>query len=366
MVVIKSYCLQCILCTTLIATLLRETKGDNLLNLDTAVIRSKPGFLSPSKAWWAKEVTPDFYIAGRLTERQMKYASEAGFRSILSLFIYDTDEQVSFGGEYLPTTAEAWTITHSAGQQYVALIKHSDDWGSVETVQKFGKVIETLQRPVLLHCDRGYTITFVTLMYMANQTRYNSSFEPKIYSENFFRITAAMGLDFTHDDLKQVVANITGESVVLDPPKPNCKPSEWLDFWLAHPVFGNWYTAGQIRKCDVKVLEETRFRSVVNMRLGVTHNNEPSQEEVTLLNVKDGISSYGKGDRLPRQHPQTLEANRLNKHVPLEYISQSSRVNYEKTNLDEFGDNIGYNETMEKEFFKHSTLKYYHIPICEY
>jgi protein tyrosine phosphatase (PTP) superfamily phosphohydrolase (DUF442 family) len=336
------------------------------VNVDTAVKRSPPGLNSPSKVWWAKEITPDFHVAGRLTERQIKYASEAGFRSILSLFVYETDDFGSFGGEYLPTTAEAWAAAHKASLQYVALIGANDDWGSVDTVRKFSDVLPKLRRPILLHCDRGYTITFVTLMYMANETRYNASFEPKIRSEEFYKITAAMGLDFTHDDLKEVVANITGEEVVKNPPKHNCQPEEWLDFWLAHPVSKNWYVAGQIRKCDVKSLEATGFKAIVNMRLGVTHNGKVSQEPVALLNIKDGSSTYGNDSTPPRQDLSTLNKDKINRHHSSDYIGEKSKMNYEIENPSEFGDDIGYNEQLEKDFVGKSSLKYYHIPICKY
>lgn len=333
------------------------------VSVDTAVKRKQPGLNAPTKVWWAKEVTPDFHIAGRLTERQIKYASEAGFRSILSLFMYETDDSGSFGGEYLPTTAEAWAAAHLSGLQYVALIGGHDDWASIDTIQKFSNILPALRRPILLHCDRGYTITFVTLMYMANQTRYNSSYEPKIYSEEFYKITAAMGLDFTHEDLRATVANITGEAIVENPPKHNCEPEEWLDFWLAHPVSRNWYTAGQIRKCDIKRLEEVGFKAVVNMRLGLTHKGRPSQEPVTLLNVKDGSSTYGNESTPPRQDLKTITDNIINRHHSSEYVGEKSRLNYEIENPLEFGDDIGYNENLEREAIEKSALKYYHIPI---
>ena len=348
----------------LIVTVLLQTISNVLaIDIGSVLDREPPGLKSPNKVWWAKEITDDFHVAGRITERQIKYASEAGFRSILSLFMYETDDTGNFGGDHLPTSAEAWATAHMSGLQYVALIGGTDDWGSVETVQKFTNILPALNRPILMHCDRGYTITFVTLMYMANQTRYNSSFEPKIYSEDFYRITAAMGLDFTHDDLKLVVANITGEEVVENPPKHNCEPEEWLDFWLAHPVSNNWYISGQIRRCDVKVLEYTGFKAIVNMRLGPVHNSLPSQEPVALLNIKDRSTTYGNGTVPPRQDIKTLESNKINPHHSSDYVSEKSNMNYEIENPLEFGDDIGYNENHEKEFVSKTTLKYYHIPI---
>ena len=336
------------------------------IELDTAVLRQAPGLEAPAKLWWAKEITPEFHMAGRLTERQIKYAAEGGFRSIVSLFVYETDDAGNFGGEYLPTSAEAWATSHLAGLQYVALLGQNDDWASVDAVQKLGAVLPALKRPVLLHCDRGYTITFVTLMYMANQTRYDPTYEPKIYSDNFYRITAAMGLDFTDPDIKAVVANITGEEIVENPPKHNCKPDEWLDFWLAHPISRLWYAAGQIRQCDIEMLEKVGFKVVINMRLGNTNDGKPSQEPVTLLNVKDGIPTYGNQTTPPRQDMNTLEKYKIHRHQSTEYIGQKSQLNFEVENPSEFGDDIGYNEEKERKLFEKSNLKYYHIPIGKF
>ncbi|WAR26940.1 hypothetical protein MAR_012644 [Mya arenaria] len=347
----------------LLIIVLLLVRGAVLLEVDTAVHRQAPGLESPLKVWWAKEITPDFHVAGRLTERQVKYAAEAGFRSILSLFMYETGDSGSFGGEYLPTTAEAWVSAHISGMQYIALVGGNDDWASIATIQKFHDALQHLNRPILLHCDRGYTITFVTLMHMANQTRHNSSYEPKIYSEDFYKITAAMGLDFTHEDLKHTVSHITGEPLVENPPKHNCEPEEWLDFWLAHPVSTNWYVGGQIRDCDVEVLETVGFKAIVNMRMGLTHDSKHSQEPVALLNIKDGTTTYGNDTVPPRQDWKTLKDNRINAHHSSAYISERSRINFEVENHLEFGDDIGYNEEKEKSSVGKSSLKYYHIPI---
>ncbi|GFR67169.1 hypothetical protein ElyMa_000246500 [Elysia marginata] len=65
-----------------------------------------PGLEEPTKVWWAKEITPLLHVAGRLSERQIMYAGEAGFKSIISLFLYPDDSPGDCGGEYLPVTSE--------------------------------------------------------------------------------------------------------------------------------------------------------------------------------------------------------------------------------------------------------------------
>ena len=77
---------------------------------DLIAPRSAPGLKAPKKLWWAKEITPDLHVAGGLTELQIKHANDAGFKSIISLFI---DKNTGdFGGEYLPTAFEASQIAN--------------------------------------------------------------------------------------------------------------------------------------------------------------------------------------------------------------------------------------------------------------
>ena len=74
-------------------------------DFDTITLRTPPGLKAPKKLWWLKEITPDFHMAGRLTDRQIKYIADGGFKSIISLF---TDKEAGrFGGEHLPTSEEA-------------------------------------------------------------------------------------------------------------------------------------------------------------------------------------------------------------------------------------------------------------------
>lgn len=357
----KCYILVLILSLHSVIVTFCDDSVDDIV-LDTAVQRKAPGLKAPKKLWWAKEITPDYHVAGRLSERQIKYAADGGFKSIVSLFHYD-EPLLYGGGEYLPSSKEEEEIVKSAGMQFykVGLTGLHDKWASVETVEHISRILPTLEKPILLHCNRGYTISFVTLMHMANRTRHDPSFTPKISSGNFYNITAAMGIDFTMENTKQVVAEITGEEVVKNPPRLNAEPELWKIYWKAHPVYKNWFTAGQIRDTDLKVLEEVGFKAVVNMRQGVETDGKPSQEQVTLINIKDGTPTYGDENSLPRQVPEQLERLILDPSKSKGYGSEN--LNYETSNPGEFGDEIGYNEDLEKEAFEKSTLKYYHIPI---
>ncbi|CAH1801880.1 unnamed protein product, partial [Owenia fusiformis] len=53
------------------------------------------------RIWWTKRITENYYTAGRLSSRMIKYAHEAGFKSIIAVVNFTT--AVQRGDEYFPT-----------------------------------------------------------------------------------------------------------------------------------------------------------------------------------------------------------------------------------------------------------------------
>lgn len=66
---------------------------------------------------------------------------------------------------------------------------------------------------------------------------------------------------------------------------PNTEPKEWMDYWVAHPIYRNWYTGGQITKSHLLVMDEVGFKSVVNLRSGIMLDGKPNQEEVPTCSI---------------------------------------------------------------------------------
>ncbi|XP_033745050.1 uncharacterized protein LOC117330705 isoform X2 [Pecten maximus] len=340
-----------------------DVQHSNSVYVDTFLQRSAPGLRAPKKLWWAKEITPDFHVAGRLSERQIKYAADGGFKSIVSLF--QDDEPSSIGDEYIPTSAEAAEIAKQAGLEYrVVLETDNCDWASIEAVNKMSAIIPTLKRPVLLHCNRAYTITFVTMMYLANASKHDQNYIPQVSFEKVYKMAAAMGLDFAMDFTQMTAAEVTGEAIPENLPEPNSVPDEWYDYWMAHPVYKNWFTAGQISESHLQTLQMAGFIHVINMRMGVQdENGNPSQEQVTLINVKDGTPTYGSKETGPRQIPETLTKLVLDPTKNKTFVSKNSAVNFESRNPGEFGDEIGYNEDRERQVLEKAGFHYYHMPV---
>ena len=80
---------------------------------------------------------------------------------------------------------------------------------------------------------------------------------------------------------------------------------------------------------------------------------------MTLLNIRDNTGTYeGTG----RQSTERLQASRIDPARRNEYISPDSTVNYERKNILEYGDDIGYNAALEKHDMKSNKFTYYQTP----
>ncbi|OWF55707.1 uncharacterized protein LOC110456030 [Mizuhopecten yessoensis] len=316
---------------------------------------------SLQKLWWIRKMSPDLYLTGRLTERQIKYASEGGFRSIITLFRFNSPGNL--GLETFTTTDGAKTMAYAVNMGFRAILDSEDDWYKVSTVQKLTSAIAEMEKPILMHCHRAHTITFATLMYMANQTRVDPNFRPRITSDVFYEVTASLGLDFTANNTSEVVSKITGSPLPKVFPNTTAYPVEWSNYWLVHFVYKSWFVGGQILSTHIPAIVGTGFKHVINLRLGTSTHNQPSQETVTLLNIVDGTPTYGNATIGPRQSPDTLVRTRIDLDKATTYISATSSVNYEQRNSLEFGDGVGYNEGLEQVAVEKAGLTYHHLPL---
>ena len=131
-------------------------------------------------------------------------------------------------------------------------------------------------------------------------------------------------------------------------------------------MYGNIYFCGQVQANHVPIFKSTGYNVFINVRKGVTSADEPSQEESILLNVKDGTGTYNGTNYPIRQIKENLEKNRINDSLPNSYISATSQVNYQQINTIQFGDDVGYNETIEREKFDKEGIEYQRMPIGKY
>ncbi|XP_061181547.1 uncharacterized protein LOC133190094 [Saccostrea echinata] len=322
----------------------------------SSIIRKSIGLKSPKNLWWAKQVTPEYYVAGRLSRRQIQYASEGGFKSVVSLFTYKDKKNCCLGVDYLPSTTEMDSYAKEAGLHFRTVLYSSKVSSAVQSVSDLEESLKNLPKPALLFSDRGYSMTFTLLMYLL-KSQINTDFTV----ENAVAVSELLGMDFSLKCTNRVLCNVTGENI--DFPKLDSLPKQWLSYWLATPVYKNWFIAGQILDSHIPLIKQAGFKSVVNLRAGTTHKGKPSQETVTLLNIKDGSRTYGDDTLGPRQSLETLRQQIIDPSKDNSYVSPNSSQNFATTNRAEFGDLIGYNEEIEKLSFRKAGFPYYHVPV---
>ena len=118
---------------------------------------------------------------------------------------------------------------------------------------------------------------------------------------------------------------------------------------------------------ELSVLIAAGYKALVNIRKGVTSAGSPSQEESILLNIKDRTGTYDNTTgKAVRQTRVVLEENRINPKLLNGYISEISAYNYQSINELHFGDDVGYNETLQRLVVSNTTLTYMHTPVGEF
>ena len=297
---------------------------------------------------------------GRPTDRQIKYAAESGeFKSILSIF-YFTEADHAFCNDtncddYLPDTSDYVSISDVAGIEYRHLPSNIS-WSSVEAVDAFEAAVDELSKPILVHCDAALAATGVTLLYLAKRNEISCS---DVFSRG-------LEIGFDYRGVREFVQ--TARSVVADsttcPDVPTVSdPLAWKRFWEAKRLTDCVYISAQFQSDRVCNIQKDEFKVVANMRMGAFDpcGDAPSQEEVSLLNVNSSaLRTYDNGGR---QLTENLMNFRLDPTKPNSYISPDSTVNFESENTCEFGDAVGYNETLERLRLDESGIKYCHVPV---
>ena len=164
------------------------------------------------KTWWAKKIADDFYTAGRLSARQVKYAIEDGFKTIVGNFNYT--EHGDYGGEVLPTTKEIERIIKLAPPTvFVGGVsgQRNGPWAKIDNIYAFSDLIKNKPKPILFYSDSAYSSTFITLCHLAVESKKNLRFNPRVNSTTFYQIAARHGFDYSSEsNLRRLVSQVSG------------------------------------------------------------------------------------------------------------------------------------------------------------
>ncbi|RUS90672.1 hypothetical protein EGW08_001572 [Elysia chlorotica] len=321
---------------------------------------------SQRKMWFTRRLKEGVYVAGQLTPRQIKYAADSGFKSIVTTFDHDGKGE---GMTFKITTDQEENLVKLAGMKFFRILRPNEynDWTKVLLTERMGRVYPKVELPALFHCERGVAVTMSLLLHFAKEYKGLSGGIPKIDSQRFYELTKKHGLDFA--DLLAPMTEATVEEV-LGAPKPSSatKPflsvPMWFDYWQAHPVAGNWFMAGQIVADDLPTIKSTGFITVLNVRQGLKHKSAPAQENAELINIKSDTPTYDKDGNPLRQRKETLKTLIIDNGKKSRFIGPGSLTNYESENPEEFGDKIGYNEQLEREALESAGIGYTHLPLA--
>ena len=211
-----------------------------------------------------------------------------------------------------------------------------------------------MPKPILVHCVNAFYATGIALLYLAKRG--------EIQCSDVFTRGRAFGFEY------QGIPEFTHTAFTLTK-SPSCSPYLHKPrlpskrYWMAKRLTDCVYIAGQIQVGDLCSIREDGFKTIANMRKGpvIPCGNRPSQEEVTLINIDSyKPKTYESGGRQLRKN---LLKFRLDATKPNSYVSPTSTDNFESQNVCEFGDEIGYNETIERIALEKYEFEYYHVPV---
>ena len=320
------------------------------------------------KTWWAKRlVGSEYYTAGQLTARQLKYAMEDQFKSIVALHYYENScDKVLQAGEYFPSTKQAVNIVNmTTGVEYHVVLKKGEDWTQSVVFKRLGDIVANAPKPLLFYSNTQEKAVFMLLLSFTRTHRPCSHCDdmPKISVHELFIAASNLGFNFDKENYADLISNIT-KVKIQHKIYLNLAITDWYKtFWPAKPIENNWYVAGQISNRWVKAIKKQNFKTILNFRQRFFPDTRVP-EGVSLLNVKDKTEKDKDG---LRQTTARLLQHRIDPLKSNKYISENSTVNYESRNFLEYGDSVGYNETKERLSIEKLApgITYVHMPIGE-
>ena len=209
-----------------------------------------PGLPSPGhalgfparKTWWSKAITNELHVAGQLSTKQIKYANDSSFKSLISLFTVPQQQQSSDAAAAAPSTADASALVTGLNRTFHTILQTqapadgagSSSWATEATLMKFKTAFESSHKPVMFYGHDGYAPCFVALLYYANSSTSGTALE-KV--SELFRRGAAFGYNYVDDDdLRKLALRVVGADPMVkttDLPRP---PSLNLPNWYASPA----------------------------------------------------------------------------------------------------------------------------------
>lgn len=228
-----------------------------------------------------------------MTERQIEYLAEAGFKSILST-LPQSEPLDSFNGITGPFPSSEQEIEIAKRFGITAIVMSTEL--TTESAEKVSDTIMALEKPIYVHCGAGYGASLFSELHL-----FRSGVTP---AEEIFTNSLTLGWDFqSNADAVALVNDMTG----LNPPAEVQDPSieitltngeeSYKSYYWSHRA-GNdlWYNTGQVLDTHVSAIADAGYRTVISFRSDgestVRTSTDPSQGPVNNGEFSDGDGNY--------------------------------------------------------------------------
>lgn len=211
---------------------------------------------------------------GKVTERQLQYLAEAGFKSILST-LPQPDPLDSYNGVQgpFPSSSQEAVIAAQLGMKAIALqTEHTP-----ESAQEVSNAILALEKPIYVHCGMGYGASLFTELHL-----FRTGVTP---AEEVFPNGLTLGWDFQAD---ASAVDLVNAVTLLDPPALVQEPvlelslaegeDSYKSYYWSHRVGSDsWYNIGQILDTQVATIASAGYKTIISFR----GNGEPTSRTST-------------------------------------------------------------------------------------
>jgi protein tyrosine phosphatase (PTP) superfamily phosphohydrolase (DUF442 family) len=200
---------------------------------------------------------------GKLTERQIQYLAEGGFKSILST-MPQAESMESYNGISgpFPSSSQEAEIAAELGMKAVAM----DTQLTAASAQEVSDMILTLEKPIYVHCGAGWGATLFSELHL-----FRTGVTPK---DELFSNSLTLGWDYQADAGAVALVNTVTQ---LDPPATVQPPvvellltdgeDSYKSYYWSHRVGSDsWFNIGQVLDTQVDAIAAAGYQTVISFR----------------------------------------------------------------------------------------------------
>ena len=245
------------------------------------------------------------YTGGRIQTREIEYLYNAGYKSIISISNFTTNDTnyKNINGDWPSSEYEKYT-SNSLGLS----MEYFESELAIDSLNYFSDLIEKMEKPIFIHCHVGYSATLFTQLYL-----YKTGV---IGSNDLISSSLSLGYDYQSDsDAVSFINEVTGLNLTLEDEKIESTlidgESSYLNYYWLHRI-GNdmWYNSGQILDTHVDSISSIGIKTVISFRAANESTtrlaSDPTTGKINNHEFGDNLGNYD-----PNYEGQLLHTNSI-------------------------------------------------------